>query len=82
MPRQPDDDEADDRAALLDRQKAGREAREAVLSSARTLLVEIAGGTKVLGALSQAENKYLAAALVVLIDAELNAPARAIGLLP
>lgn len=71
MPKQPDND-ADERAALLEQQRAAREAREAVLGAARALLVEIARGQKVLGALSQAENGSLAAALVVLIDGHLG----------
>lgn len=57
-------------------------ARVAVLEAGRALLVEIATGSKVLGALSQAENSVLAAALVVLFDAHKQDPARALGLIP
>jgi hypothetical protein len=81
MPRPPDED-ADERAALLEAQRAAREAREAVLVAARALLVEVARGQKVLGALSQAENSSLAAALVVLIDGRMGDPLRLLGLAP
>jgi hypothetical protein len=81
MARQPDED-AEERAALLEQQRIAREAREAVLVAARALLVEVARGQKVLGALSQAENSSLAAALVVLIDGHAGDPLRLLGLAP
>jgi hypothetical protein len=81
MPRPPDEDAAE-RAAVLKSQQEAREARAAVLDAARELLIEIVRGNKVLGALSQAENVRLAAALVVLIDAHGQDPARALGLIP
>jgi hypothetical protein len=81
MARPPDED-ADERAALLEQQRAAREARVAVLAAARALLVEVARGQKVLGALSQAENSSLAAALVVLIDGHARDPLRLLGLSP
>jgi hypothetical protein len=58
------------------------EATASVLKRAREVCIDIIEGRAHLGALTDADNSVLAAALVVLIDDAAADPARVFGLLP